>query len=355
MIKFIKKIFKFLFTIFIAFIIFAYIFSLKSQMSFYSTISYLKMIGCNILNISTSNDINKNTNNEIIFTATNNHYYYDQLDDIAKIIYSSLENNIDNLKKQNYNIDFGTTFNDLLNTPSGQYKLNRAFQSTLDAFFYDHPELFYIDLTNFSLNTKCISIASVKTYYVEIIPKNNSYLNDIFESEEAVELAIEQINTIKNNIINNINSKNIYKQIKYIHDTLVETVEYDSTLELDNSHNIYGTLVEKKVVCEGYAKTFKYFMDNLNIECILVGGTASNSSNEEAHMWNYVKLNDIWYGVDVTWDDPIIIGSTTKNNLRHDYFLKGRLAFSSTHRASGKISDTGMLFTIPSLSANDYK
>jgi len=133
-------------------------------------------------------------------------------------------------------------------------------------------------------------------------------------------------------------------------------LEYDTTLNQTNTHNIYGAFVENQVVCEGYAKAFKYIMDDLNIECILVSGVATNSSGkEEAHMWNYVKLNDSWYGIDVTWDDPIINGGTYKNNLRHDYFLKGYYTFIESHMVSGKISESGMLFSLPTLSSSHYK
>lgn len=45
-------------------------------------------------------------------------YYYQQLDDTAKVIYSSLEYNLDNLKKENFVIDFSTKFNELLNKPN---------------------------------------------------------------------------------------------------------------------------------------------------------------------------------------------------------------------------------------------
>lgn len=349
--NFLKNIFKFLLTIFIGFIIYIFLFSFKSNLSIQSTISYLKTA------ISQIFDVNSSTSDYgIILTSANNHYYYEQLDDIGKIIYSALENNIDNLKKENYTIDFSTTFNDLLHTTSGQYKLNRAFQSALDAFFYDHPELFYIDLTQFSINTKCISILSLKTYTVEITPQNQNYLQKSFKTEQELNNSINQLENIKNTIINNITSNNTYEQIKQVHDILVNTLEYDTSITNTNKHNIYGALIEKQAVCEGYAKAFKYIMDNIDVECILVSGTALNSSrNNEAHMWNYVRLNDNWYGVDVTWDDPIIIGSTVKNNLRHDYFLKGRRTFDSSHIANGKISNTGMLFTIPSLSDNDYK
>lgn len=356
MIKFISKIFKFLFTLFVAFIIFAYLFSLKSNMSLGSTISYFKDIIYDLFDIENTPTVD--VPNEIVVTLRdNNYYYYYQLSDNSQIIYSALENNIDNLKKENYSIDFGTAFNDLLNTTTGQFKLNKDFQSALDAFFYDHPELFYLDTSNFSLNTKCISFASLKTYTVTIIPKNGSYLSSNFNSEQDVNDAVNKLENEKRNIINTINTNsNVYTKLKQVHDTLVNTLEYDETQGKANTHNVYGALVEKKVVCEGYAKAFKYILDDLGIECILVNGLATTSSGkEELHMWNYVKLSDEWYGVDVTWDDPIIIGGYSKNNLRHDYFLKGQKSFLVSHNSSGKISDTGMLFTVPTLSNKNYK
>jgi len=356
MIKFISRILRSLFVLLVSGIIFIFLFSLRSNMTVENTISYFKTIGKQILNIEDSENVVANLGTEIITTSSNNHYYYEQLDENSKIIYAALENNIDNLIKENYVIDFSTTFNDLLQKTTGHYKINKAFQSALDAFFYDHPELFYLDLTNFSLNTKCISLGALKTYTVDIGPKNGHYFYSNYESQQEVRNAITQVENIKNNIINNINTQDTYSKIKSVHDKLVNTIEYDSSLSKDNIRNIYGALVEQKVVCEGYAKAFKYLMDNLNIECILVSGTATTRSNKtESHMWNYVKLNNSWYGVDVTWDDPIVIGGSNKNILRHDYFLKGRNSFYISHDSTGKISDNGILFTIPTLADSNYR
>ena len=98
-------------------------------------------------------------------------------------------------------------------------------------------------------------------------------------------------------------------------------------------------------------------MDSLNIPCILVGGIATNnSSNTESHMWNYIQLDGNWYGVDVTWDDPVIIGGSSKKSsrVRRDYFCKGASSFK-LHKADGKISQNGETFSIPTLSSKDYK
>lgn len=357
--KFFINIFKYLILFFILFFICAYIFSVRNNISFQDTISYFQTVANElILNNNNLQNVNANSSTNNNSTPTNKYnknYYYQQLDNNAKIIYDGLENNIDKLKKDNYAIDFSTQFNNLLNETNGKYKLNKSFQSALDAFFYDHPELFYLDLSKFSLNMKCISVGSLKTYTVEIVPRNTNYLNSSFKSEKEVKGAINNIENYKNNIVNNFAYQSTYNIILDIHDLLVKTLDYDTTSTASNSHNIYGAFVGNKVVCEGYAKTFKYLMDAFDIECILVSGMATNSSNQtEAHMWNYVKIDDEWYGVDVTWDDPIIVGSYTNNNLRHEYFLKGIYKFKQSHTPNGKITENGMIFTLPTLSNKNY-
>ena len=313
------------------------------------------------LNVSNNNtEINLSTeNNSHTFSSTStykNNFYYKQLDSNAKIIYEGLEKNIPNLTRTNYKIDFSTKFNTLLNQPSGKNQLSNSFQAAIDAFFYDHPELFYIDLTKMSLYTKSITLVGKTTYTVSIVPENNkNYLYNNFSSEMQLNQAIKKVENIRSSFTNGVSGSN-YNKMLQIHDTLVDMMEYDTTYSRTNTHNIYGALIEKKAVCEWYAKAFKYILDSLNIPCILVGGTATNSSgNTESHMWNYVQIDGVWYGVDLTWDDPIVIGGLKKNTISHDYFLKGSLTFNRTHNISNTISENGMKFTYPNLSMYDYK
>lgn len=309
-----------------------------------------------ILNEITLNNNNKNSN--IVSNTTNiaKYYYYQQLDYHAKLIYSALENNITYLTQNNYKIDFGTTFNDLLNQSNGKNVLDKTFQSALDAFFYDHPELFYLDLTKISLITKSTTFGTKTTYRVSLEPTNgNHYLSNNFSNQIQVQSAITQVESLKNSIINQL-SGNDYDKVLTVHDTLVDLIEYDTSYHRANTHNIYGAFIEHKVVCEGYAKSFKYIMDALNIPCILISGTATNSSGRtESHMWNYVQLNGNWYGVDLTWDDPVVVGGPSKNIIRHNYFLKGYSAFASSHKIENKVSENGMSFSYPNLSSNNYQ
>ena len=315
-----------------------------------------------ILNIDTNNSSSKTDISRVDDkTAASNKnsnsykYYYNQLDNNSKIIYSKFESNISNLKNNNLKINFSTQFNKLLNQQNGEKELSKCFQAAIDAFFYDHPELFYIDLTQMSLYTKSTTFAGNTTYNVSIVPYSNNYLSNEFPTTSHAESAIKDVETIRNSFVKKASGNN-YNKILQVHDTLINMIQYDSTLSRANTHNIYGALIEKKVVCEGYAKSFKYIMDALNIPCILVGGTATNSSGKtETHMWNYVQLDGKWYGVDPTWDDPIIVGGYSKNTIRHDYLCKGSVTFNKSHVISNYISEKEITFSTPTLSIYDYK
>ena len=170
-IKTLTSIILFLFAILIILIACTLIFSQNNNLSVTETVEEFQAIGKefieytltdkNSINISLS-DTNSYQASEIK-PSTKSKYYYNQLDDTAKIIYNKLENNIDNLKKKNYTINFSTDFNDLLHKTSGQNILNKSFQSALDAFSYDYPELFYIDITKITLIIKSTSIGPLTT------------------------------------------------------------------------------------------------------------------------------------------------------------------------------------------------
>lgn len=301
--------------------------------------------------------INENQYQSSENTSEVKHYYYQQLDDAGKIIYKGLEDNIENMKSGNYKIDFGTQFNELLKSSNGEQKLNISFQSAWNAFTYDYPDIFYIDVTKLILTTQTTSIGSFSTHRVSL--SNDNYANYFSEgiaSEEEVRKRENYIQSVRNKIVSSLQGYSEYEQVRYLHDWLVDNLEYDTTYKKSDIHNIYGALSNKKVVCEGYARTFKYILDGLGIENVLVSGTATNSNGvTESHAWNYVKIDGKWYGVDVTWDDPIIKGEgKLTDKLRYQYFLKGSDNFLKNHVEDGYLSKNSIKFSFPTLERKDY-
>lgn len=274
-------------------------------------------------------------------------YYYNQLNGTPKSMYNTIIQNIDKLKRGTESITFELTANGA----------NREFQSAWDALLLDRPDIFWIDTSKIILVTRTTTfIGSVRYKYTLQPQEGSTYYMSSFNSEKDVNNAINEISDVVSQIVQKCNSGDTYQKVKNAHDAIVSRMEYDQTNSVNNS-NIYGAFVEKKAVCEGYAESFKIIMDKLNIPCVIVYGQGvDGSGNTEAHAWNFVKMDDgVWYAVDCTWDDPIIIGNGWVSPAsRYRYFLKGSNSFSGTHIANGDVSGTGQNFSYPQLSESDY-
>ena len=286
-----------------------------------------------------------------------NKYLYSQLGENGKIIYEKLYENKENLKTGTYTIQFGNTFYDILSQENGSDKLQEEYQTAIEAFTYDNPDVFYIDVTKMYINIETIQKIFSTKYNVYInSAKDPTYLLDGFTSKEQVEQCESQVMAVKNQILNQIAGKNDIEKMKYIHDYLVDTIEYDQTFAEKNIYNIYGALVSKTCVCEGYAKALQYLLNEAELENIIITGTATNSDGKtENHAWNYVNINEKWYAIDTTWDDPIIVGGgKLTNTIRYRYFLKGSSTMNKNHFISTKFTSGGQDFEFPKLSITDY-
>ncbi len=301
------------------------------------------------------NSTEENTSSTIQYkTNVENEFYFSQLDIYGKLIYSELYKNIENLKTGTYTVNYGVTFNDLLHEENGAEILENDFQVAVNALIFDKPEVFFLDITKMYLFTEITSFGPKKTYRISIGPNNGiSYLSSTFANENAVRQYESELENIANSIVTEQES---YKQIKQVHDYIVENIDYDSTISKPNIYNIYGALINNEAVCEGYAKAFKYIMDKLNIPCLIACGVGLNSKGQtESHAWNYVRVYGTWYAVDTTWDDPVIVGGGSATyDMRYQYFLKGSNDFFKDHTEDGNLIGT-FTFKYPTISTENYK
>lgn len=315
-------------------------------------------------NIDTSVDIfngvdDNKTSAETITTNDNRYrHLYEQLDDTAKKIYDKLYESRENMKTGTYRIDFGNEFQILLSQADGESKLKKEYKSAIETLIYENPEIFYLNATSMYINIeKVIKITSTKyNVYIDNGSKPN-YLAEGFNSKEDIDTYQTKIEKVRDYIVKNIKDKNDYEKIKLTHNYLRDTINYESTISKNNIYDIYGALVLRECVCEGYAKAFQYIMNEVGIDNVIVIGTGTNSMGKtENHAWNYVKLDKKWYAVDVTWDDPMLIGDgIIPEKSKYKYFLKGSKTMNENHFISGKFTDGGQTFTYPTLSVEDYE
>lgn len=316
-----------------------------------------KIIEKNPLEELSKNNIENSENDVNYDNIVVNKYFYNQLESYSKTIYKAFESNKENMKEGTYKINLGTSFSNILSKQNGQEELGKYYQSAIEAYTYDNPDVFYLSPNKMYLNIETTTKGQNKTYNVYI---NNgeeaNYLNEEFSNKQDINLALEKIEAIRKQIIHN-KTGNDYEDIKMVHDYLVENIEYDTSLQEKNIYNIYGALINGKCVCEGYAKAFKYLLDGLGIESTMVIGKGINSSGQsENHAWNYVKLENNWYAVDCTWDDPVIIGGGyIGNSSKYRYFLKGKEDMEKDHTTLGNFTQGGKEFEYPTLNNKSYK
>ena len=288
--------------------------------------------------------------------VTNNKYYYNQLDNTAKLIYDTIESNLSNMTSGNYEIKLSSQIADVLYEDYGENKLDTSFQSAWDALMLDRVDTFFIDVTKVNLKMRKTTYGKKVTYALSIAPADsNGYLANGLESKEKVDNILNEIKETRDNIVKSLNGID-YNKIMHAHDWIINNLQYEQNITNNNVYNLYGALIEKSAVCEGYAETLKYILDEAGVQCVLVSGTATNSEGKtERHEWNYVQLYGKWYAIDSTWDDPVVKGTGyVSDSIKHRYFLVGSNEMNKNHFPNGQMTESGQKFVYPTIEIEKY-
>ena len=113
-----------------------------------------------------------------------------------------------------------------------------------------------------------------------------------------------------------VTSDNVRDNIKNVHDYIINNSKYDSNRSDNNvvdyrSDIAYGPLFDGYAICGGYTDLMQLFLEKMDLKCYRV--------SSKSHIWNAVEIDNKWYHIDLTWDDPVV--SDGKDYLNHDYFL----------------------------------
>ncbi|WP_409302955.1 DUF5050 domain-containing protein [Peribacillus sp. SCS-155] len=192
-------------------------------------------------------------------------------------------------------------------------KIYTTYQKVLD----DHPEIFFLN------NTYRYNVSS---------EYSSGYFYPSYSFPKA------QIATMKTELDKKVASvSNNAKKLKseldrvlYIHDYIVNNTTYDYGNYLSgtipqSSYSVYGALIGKKAVCDGYAKAAKLLLNKSGIWAVKVTGYA----NKDLHAWNQVRVDGNYYYMDITWNDPVY--NDMRPILSYNYFLVPESQLSRDH------------------------
>ncbi len=122
----------------------------------------------------------------------------------------------------------------------------------------------------------------------------------------------------------NVGSASEYEKVKAVYDYICANVTYDhANLNIDDytlKYTAYAALINGTSVCQGYASLLYRLCLELGVDCRVIAGYAGT----EDHGWNIVKIGELYYNADSTWD----AGSTS-----YSWFLVSDANFPNHTRA----------------------
>ncbi len=304
--------------------------------------------------------------------------YYNQLNELGKLLYTTLGNNLNGFADPEFTIvvNLGNFSNDLRT----EAEVREAFRNAFAAYDYDHPEVFWLRPSAFAyIRTANATTGITNKITIKLSSKMTSFYQAPYDTNpDRIYTDKALMDTYVSEIVSEARKRSSFdEKIKYINDRIVNdnyynryvargqnsnasNLAWESTSALTSqtwlkSASDYGS--KDAPVCEGYSRAFKLICNRLGIYCIQVAGNA--------HMWNYVQDHTgTWYAVDTTWDDPVRSDEySTKNTPAdqiHKYVLVGSKTvingstFISRHPANGAFWKDGTAFSVPELCECTY-
>ena len=123
-----------------------------------------------------------------------------------------------------------------------------------------------------------------------------------------------------------LDGKTDYQKARAIYDYICDTVNYDyehyyGDEEYPLMYTSYAAMCHGTSVCQGYALLYYRMCKDAGLSSRHITGYA----NGESHAWNIVRIGDVYYNADTTWDG-------SEEESYHHYFLQNMTDFGAHTR-----------------------
>ena len=150
-----------------------------------------------------------------------------------------------------------------------------------------------------------------------------------------------------------LDGKSDYEKLTAIYQYIMDHCTYDhKNLDDDTytlKHTAYAALCNETAVCQGYATLLYRMLLSVGIDCRFISGLGGGGD----HAWNIVKLDGLWYNVDLTWDDDYSEKNSKVTIEKLPYFLNNT-TFSQEHIRDEEFDTADFHIEYP-MAADDYK
>lgn len=148
----------------------------------------------------------------------------------------------------------------------------------------------------------------------------------------------------------NLSGKTDIEKFDAIYDYVVKHVVYDNANLYNDDYILkytaYAALVDGTSVCQGYANLLYRMLLTAGVDTRIVTGTGTTEDEngnprDEAHAWNIVCIDGIYYNVDATWDSNGY--EALGEEYEYRYCLKGSAQFSRDHTAKNEFDSASIV------------
>ena len=231
----------------------------------------------NSSSISESIDLSKLDNYESSYKSFNSYVYYSALTENERKVYHVFEYALDNAFPYVY-LD-----SRIIKECCERYTPYEILQLlALDSPLLEQNLLFGSG-EHFSFNNTSVE---GERYYIENFSKCKL---------EKKELAIAEATKISDGILSTCNTDS--QKARAIFEYLATSITYCKT-EQSESNYLYDALIGKSTLCDGYANAYSVLAHLVGLDCF--EKYYASNDNEPGHIWNAVKLDNVWYNVDST-------------------------------------------------------
>ena len=134
-----------------------------------------------------------------------------------------------------------------------------------------------------------------------------------------------------------------YAKALWLHDWLLEQLEYDKTLKWSSAES---ALTRGLGTCQSYESAYAKLLPAAGIE------NSETRATYDGHTWNAMKLDGLWYQTDCTWDDSS--DNWYSFDQRHLYFGLTDELMAIAHPGHSKIYTTDTYKTRSTSLADNY-
>lgn len=155
-------------------------------------------------------------------------------------------------------------------------------------FMFENPQYYFMrNSVVYSENTSMMTVGLYKLF-----ADGNTRAEYTRRFAEQLQAWDERVNAVETPV----------EKERLIHRIVCDHVTYYDNMAVDDPDDkqmsqscISAVLFEKKTVCAGYAQLFALLCGRAGIECVTV--------TSPGHAWNKVRMGNVWYNVDCTWND----------------------------------------------------